>query len=108
MDYDCLLQYRVIWNSTETSSTERWKQLKTKTKDWKGLGNFRNIFESTDWAKGAEGLHVHERCYITLSSKQSLQQSRKRKEKKMLKNLQLSLRNKVCRKKNISHMMMVK
>ena len=55
-------------NSIETINTERWKQLETKTKDW----------------KGAEGLHVHERYYITLSSKQSLKQTRIRKEKEML------------------------
>ena len=59
-------------NSFETISTERWKQLETKIKDWKGLHNFE---------KRAEGLHVNERCYISLSSKPSLQHSQKRKEK---------------------------
>ena len=44
------------------------------------MEKFGNVFESTDWEKGAEGLHIHERCYITLSSRRSLQQSRKRKE----------------------------
>ena len=53
-------------------SGERWKQLETKTKDWKSLHNFE---------KRAEGLHVHERCYISLSSKPSLQLSQKRNEK---------------------------
>ena len=86
MDYPCFLQCGVNCNSTETISTERWKQLETKTKDWKGLDKFGNVFESTDWEKGAEGLHVHERCYITLSSKRSLQQSRKRKEKENAEN----------------------
>ena len=33
-----------------------------------------------------KGLHVHERCYITLSSKRPLQQSRKRKEKENAEN----------------------
>ena len=55
-----------------------WKQ---KTKDYNGLDKFGNVFESTDWEKGAEEFHIHERCYITLSSKWSLQQSWKRKEK---------------------------
>ena len=32
MDYHCLLQCGVNCNSTETISTERWKQLETKTK----------------------------------------------------------------------------
>ena len=45
------------------------------------LDKFGNVFKSTHCEKGAERLNVHERCYITLSSKQSLQQSRKRKEK---------------------------
>ena len=81
MDYPCFLQCGVNRNSTETISTERWKQSETKTKDWKGLEKFENIFKSTDWEKGAEELHVHERCYITLTSKRSPQQSRKRKEK---------------------------
>ena len=68
----CLLQCGVNCNSFETISTERWKQLETKTKDWKGLDNFE---------KRAEGLHVHERCCMSLSSKLSLQLSQKRKEK---------------------------
>ena len=82
MDYHCLYQCEVNCNSTETISTEKWKQMKTKVKDWKGSGKFENVFESTDWEKGAEGLHVHKGCYITLSSKWSLQQSRKKKDKK--------------------------
>ena len=81
MDYFCLLQCGVNWNSSETISTERWKQLETKAKDLKDLGKFGNVYESTHWEKGAEELHVHERCYIKLSSKRSLQQSRRRKEK---------------------------
>ena len=48
MDYLCFLQCGVNCNSTETISTEKWKQLETKTKDWKGLDKFENIFESTD------------------------------------------------------------
>ena len=68
-------------NSTETISTERLKRLGTKTEDWKGSDKFGNVFERTDWEKVAEGLDVHERCYITLSSKRSLQQSWKGKEK---------------------------
>ena len=36
-DYHCLLQCGVNCNSTETISTEMWKQLETQTKDWKGL-----------------------------------------------------------------------
>ena len=51
-------------NTTETMSTERWKQLEMKTKDWKGLDKFGNIFESTDWEKATEGLLIHERCSL--------------------------------------------
>ena len=68
-EYHCLLQCGVNCNSTETISTERCKQLETNTTDWKGLNKFGHTFESSDCEKGAEGLHVHERCYITLSSK---------------------------------------
>ena len=86
MDYPCFLQCVVNCNSTETISTGRWKQLETKTKDWKSLDKFGNVFESTDWEKGAKGLHVYEGCYITLLSKWSLQQSQKRKEKESAEN----------------------
>ena len=86
MDYPCFLQCGVNCNSTESNSTKRCKQLETKTKDWEDLDKFGNVFESTDWEKGAEGLHVHERYYITLSSRRSLQQSRKRKEKENAEN----------------------
>ena len=81
MDYPCLLQCGVLCNSVETISSESWRQLETKAKDWKDLQNFGNVFESTNWEKRAEGLHFHERCYITPSSKPSLQQSQKRTEK---------------------------
>ena len=57
-DYHCLLQCGVNCNSTETISTEMWKQLETQTKDWKGLDKFGNIFESTDWEKATEGLLI--------------------------------------------------
>ena len=65
------------------------------------MDKFGNAFESIDWEKAAEGLHVHERCYITLASKLSHNLGRER--KKMLKNLQRSLSNKNCRKKNVNH-----
>ena len=65
------------------------------------MDKFGNAFESTDWEKAAEGLHVHERCYITLASELSHNLGRER--KKMLKNLQRSLSNKNCRKKNVNH-----
>ena len=81
MNYCCLLQCGVNCSSTETISAGRWKELGTKTKDWKGLGKFVNVFESTDWEKGVEWLRVHERFNITLSSTRWLQLSRKRKEK---------------------------
>ena len=58
-------------NSSESISAEKWKQLETKTKDWKCLERF--VFESTNWDKRAEGLHLYERCYITISTKRSLQ-----------------------------------
>ena len=86
MDYLCFLQCGVKYNSTESNTTKRWKQLETKTKDWEDLDKFGNVFESTDWEKGAEALHVRERYYITLSSRQSLQQSRERKEKENAEN----------------------
>ena len=67
-------------NCNESINAERWKQLETKTKDWEGLGKIGNIFESTDLQKGAEGLYFHEKSYITLSSKRSIQHFWKRKE----------------------------
>ena len=60
--------------------------METKAKDWKGLDKLGSVFESTDWENGAEGLLFYERCYITLSSKWPLQQSRKRKEKENAEN----------------------
>ena len=44
------------------------------------FGQDRNVFESTDLQKGAEGLYFHEKSYITLSSKRSIQHIWKRKE----------------------------
>ena len=81
MEYPCFLKCGVNCNSTETISSGRWKQLETKSKDYNGLDKFGNVFGSTDCEKGAEEFHIHERCYITLSFKWSLQQSWKRKEK---------------------------
>ena len=51
-------------NSNKSINAERWKQLKTKSKDWEGLDKIGNVFESTDWEKEAEGLHFHERRYL--------------------------------------------
>ena len=67
MDYHCLLQCGVNCHITETISNKRWKQLGLKTKDWRGLEKFRNLFESTEWEIGAEGVRLNERCYLTLS-----------------------------------------
>ena len=47
-DYHCLLQCGMNCNSTETISTERWKQLETKVKVLKVLDKFGNVLESTD------------------------------------------------------------
>ena len=69
MYYHCLLQCGANCHSTETISNKRWKQLGTKTKDWTGLDKSRNLFESTEWEKGPEGVRLHERCYLTLSFK---------------------------------------
>ena len=38
-------------NSNKNINAERWKQLKTKSKDWEGLDKIGNVFESTDWEK---------------------------------------------------------
>ena len=65
-DYHCLLQCGMNCNSTETISTERWKQLETKVKVLKVLDKFGNVLESTDWEKGAEGLHFHEKCHTLI------------------------------------------
>lgn len=87
IDNPCFLQCGVNCNSAETISTKRWKKMETETKDWKSLDKFRNVFESADWEKEAEGIHIYEKCYITLSSKLPFQQSRKRKgERKCWKN----------------------
>ena len=48
-----LLQCEVNCNLSEIISTERWKRLETKAKDWKGLDKFGNAFESTDWEEEA-------------------------------------------------------
>ena len=34
MDYQYVLQCKVNFNSAETISIERWKQLEVKTKNW--------------------------------------------------------------------------
>ena len=86
MDYHYLFQNEVKCNSTKTISTEKWKQMETKIKEWKGMEKFGNVSESTDWEKGVEGLHVHKWCCIRLSSKRSLQHLWKRTEKKCWKN----------------------
>ena len=44
-DYHCLLQFGMNCNSTETMSTERWKQLEMKTKDWKVLDKFGSFWQ---------------------------------------------------------------
>ena len=82
MDYHYLFQYEVKCNSTETIRTEKWKQMETKIKEWKGMEKFGNVSESTDWENGVEGLHVYKWCCIRLSSKRSLQHLWKRTEKK--------------------------
>lgn len=51
----------------------KWKLKKNLDKFGKRLDKFGNIFEYIDWDKEPGGLHVHSRCYITLSSKWSLQ-----------------------------------
>ena len=69
MEYYCLLQCGVNYHSTETITNKRWKQLGAKTKDWRDLDKFRNLFESIEWEKGPEWVRLHERCYLTLSLK---------------------------------------
>ena len=89
-------------NSIQTITTERWKLLETKTKNWKGLGKFGNVLECTDWEKQAEVLHVKD---VTSHSNLSVHFSNfiRERRKKMLKKLQRSLINKICRKMSVNH-----
>ena len=53
MDCHYLLQCGLNCNSSETLSTERWKQLKTKTKEWKSLERF--VFEVLNGKRELKG-----------------------------------------------------
>lgn len=82
MAYQCVLQCGLNCNLSDVISTDKWEKLKLKTEDWKGLDKFGTIFESTSWEQGPHGFYIHTNCYITVSSKRSLQQSKNRNKEK--------------------------
>ena len=57
-DDHCLLQFGMNCNSTETMSTERWKQLETKTKDWKVLDKFGRFWQKNETRKTGKFMRV--------------------------------------------------
>ena len=90
----------MICNSNESINAGRWKQLETKTKDWEGLGKIGMYLKALTCKKELKGYTSMKK--VTLHSHLSGQFSifGRERRKKMMKNLQRSLSNKICRKKN--------
>ena len=78
--YVCILQCGELCDSTDTISIERWSKLKEKTKEWRGLDKFGCVYETTQWDQSEERIYIHTNCYLTLSSKRTLEQAKKRKK----------------------------
>ena len=101
MDCQYVLQCKVNCNSAETISIERWKQLEIKTKNWKFWEVWKFIWKN--WLgerkklKGCTCVKVFTSHYDLSHHFSNLGRERR---KKILKKLQRSLSNKICRKKN--------
>ena len=53
-------------------------QYNFKAQNWYGLDRFGNVFTSTDWKTGQNGIFMHYSCYINFSLQQYLNNAKKR------------------------------
>ena len=79
----CVLQCGQICDSENRDSlckisTERWETIKKKSKLWRGLDKFGDVFDSVDWDKGPSSQCVHDRCRLALVTQKQRKQAIKR------------------------------
>ena len=76
----CILCNEECAEDKSSLSAEAWERMKDKASDWKGLLKFGDVFDTVNWEAGPEGVFFHKRCRITLASKKSLDQARRKQE----------------------------
>ena len=79
----CFLQCGELCTENDMSNitNEKWENMKSKSKDWRGLDKFGNLYESADWESGPAGKCIHKNCQLILRSKEKLEKAKKRKER---------------------------
>lgn len=76
MSYDCVLKCGKQCNSSHTISQGKWESLQSKTKNWLGLDKFGDVYNITSWKDGPKSHHMHQICYISVSSTDKLEKAR--------------------------------
>ena len=80
----CILQCEnpcMEQDNVDKISNYKWESIQEKSLKWKSLDKFGQVYDTVDWKKGPKGLHMHNTCYVSLSSQRRLNQAQKRKQK---------------------------
>ena len=67
MAYVCFLECGAPCKSSDKISKAKWECLESKSKNWCGLDNFDDIYESSNCKNDPKNFHVHQACYISIS-----------------------------------------
>ena len=80
MSYECVLKCGKTCKSSATISQCKWETLESKSKRWSGLDRYGDIYNTTSWQDGPANYYMHQGCYISISSSDKLEKSRRRKQ----------------------------
>ena len=81
MPYMCALKCDNPCKSSDIISKGKSKSLQARAKNWTGLDQFGDIYDTNSWENGPVGLYMHQACYISILSSDKLDRARQRKKK---------------------------
>lgn len=81
MAYECVLKCGNACNPSDNITQGKWDSLQSKSKAWRGLDRFGDVYDTTSWGNGPAGYYMHKSCYITISSSVQLKKSQQRIQK---------------------------
>lgn len=81
MSYECVLKCGKTCKSSDIISQGKWQSLESKSKRWSGLDRYGDIYSTTSWQDGPANYYMHQGCYISISSSDKVEKSRRRKRK---------------------------
>ena len=64
-------------------SSDKWKNIKTKSQQWKGLDKFGSVYESYNWDSKPKQICMHTNCYTVLCGTKHRKQAEKRKSNQL-------------------------